>query len=250
MKNMINLLNINKEIKNRKIIDNLNLFVEKGEFIVIMGKSGSGKSTLLKIIAGLLKLDSGKVVIDNKNITSLNNEKLAEYRLKNIGIVFQDYQLLDIFTAYENIVFPARVLKNEDTKTIRNKANYFIKMANLENEKDKNITELSGGEKQRVAFARAFMNTPKVILADEPTGALDSKNAANLIKFIRESIKKLGQTMIMVSHDSYVAAYADKVYFLKDGNIISNLSFDKTNIDIDLSSRVDLIQRELLKINI
>ena len=239
---MINLLNINKEIKNRKIIDNLNLFVEKGEFIVIMGKSGSGKSTLLKIIAGLLKLDSGKVVIDNKNITSLNNEKLAEYRLKNIGIVFQDYQLLDIF--------PARVLKKEDTKTIRNKANYFIKMANLENEKDKNITELSGGEKQRVAFARAFMNTPKVILADEPTGALDSKNAANLIKFIRESIKKLGQTMIMVSHDSYVAAYADKVYFLKDGNIISNLSFDRTNIDIDLSNRVDLIQRELLKINI
>lgn len=106
---MINLLNINKEIKNRKIIDNLNLFVEKGEFIVIMGKSGSGKSTLLKIIAGLLKLDSGKIVIDNKNITSLNNEKLAEYRLKNIGIVFQDYQLLDIFTAYENIIFPARV---------------------------------------------------------------------------------------------------------------------------------------------
>ena len=94
------------------------------------------------------------------------------------------------------------------------------------------------------------MNTPKVILADEPTGALDSKNAANLIKFIRESIKKLGQTMIMVSHDSYVAAYADKVYFLKDGNIISNLSFDRTNIDIDLSNRVDLIQRELLKINI
>ena len=176
---MINLLNINKEIKNRKIIDNLNLFVEKGEFIVIMGKSGSGKSTLLKIIAGLLKLDSGKIVIDNKNITSLNNEKLAEYRLKNIGIVFQDYQLLDIFTAYENIIFPARVLKKEDIKTIRNKANYFIKMANLENEKDKNITELSGGEKQRVAFARAFMNTPKVILADEPTGALDSKNAAN-----------------------------------------------------------------------
>ena len=146
--------NINKEIKNRKIIDNLNLFVEKGEFIVIMGKSGSGKSTLLKIIAGLLKLDRGKVVIDNKNITSLNNEKLAEYRLKNIGIVFQDYQLLDIFTAYENIIFPARVLKKEDIKTIRNKANYFIKMANLENEKDKNITELSGGEKQRVAFAR------------------------------------------------------------------------------------------------
>ena len=187
---------------------------------------------------------------DNKNITSLNNEKLAEYRLKNIGIVFQDYQLLDIFTAYENIIFPARVLKKEDIKTIRNKANYFIKMANLENEKDKNITELSGGEKQRVAFARAFMNTPKVILADEPTGALDSKNAANLIKFIRESIKKLGQTMIMVSHDSYVAAYADKVYFLKDGNIISNLSFDRTNIDIDLSNRVDLVQRELLKINI
>lgn len=250
VKNMINLSNINKEIKNRKIINNLNLFVEKGEFIVIMGKSGSGKSTLLKIIAGLLKLDSGKVVIDNKNITNLNNEKLAEYRLKNIGIVFQDYQLLDIFTAYENIIFPARVLKKEDTKTIRNKANYFIKMANLENEKDKNITELSGGEKQRVAFARAFMNTPKVILADEPTGALDSKNADNLIKFIRESIKKLGQTMIMVSHDSYVAAYADKVYFLKDGNIISNLSFDRTNIDIDLGNRVDLIQRELLKINI
>ena len=115
---MINLLNINKEIKNRKIIDNLNLFVEKGEFIVIMGKSGSVKSTLLKIIAGLLKLDSGKIVIDNKNITSLNNEKLAEYRLKNIGIVFQDYQLLDIFTAYENIIFPARVLKRKIQKQL------------------------------------------------------------------------------------------------------------------------------------
>ncbi|MBF0846563.1 ABC transporter ATP-binding protein, partial [Streptococcus danieliae] len=186
-------------------------------------------------------------IIDKMEISKFDTNRWADYRLENMGIVFQDFQLLDVFTTYENIIFPSKILKKESNDIIKSKANTYIKMANLVREKNKNIRELSGGEKQRVAFIRAFMNNPKIILADEPTGSLDYKNSQILIDFISKSIKELGQTMIMVTHDSYVAANADKVYFLKDGQIISKLVLDKSSNE-RLNENIDLVQKELLKI--
>ena len=230
-------------------LKNVNFAVDNGEYVAIMGESGSGKTTLLNIIATFDKATSGNVNLNNLDLSKLKDKDLANFRRDNLGFVFQDFNLLDNFSIKDNILLPL-VLANKKYKDMEKRLEKVTKPLGIDKLINKFPYEVSGGQRQRVAVARAIITNPALILADEPTGALDSKNADNLIKFIRESIKKLGQTMIMVSHDSYVAAYADKVYFLKDGNIISNLSFDRTNIDIDLSNRVDLIQRELLKINI
>lgn len=200
-------------------LKNVNLSVKEGEFVCIMGASGSGKTTLLNIISGLDTPSSGSVFVNGVNIFEKNAISLARYRRRDIGIVFQHYNLIHVLTVRENIELQIRL----DHKTpIKEEIDLIIKKLGLEGVQHKLPNQLSGGEQQRVAIGRALAAKPMLILADEPTGNLDSKNGENILKLIQSISYENKITIIMITHDSNVAKYADKVYKLKDGEILSN----------------------------
>lgn len=196
----------------------VNFQVYSGEIVGIMGPSGSGKTTLLNLIGGLDKPTMGKIFVDGVDITSLGEDELADYRLKKVGFVFQFYNLIPTLTALENVELPmalAGVPKNER----RDRALDLLRMVGLEARADHKPDELSGGEQQRVTIARALANSPAIVLADEPTGDLDSKSAQSLMKLIRELNKRNKQTFIIVTHDPIVAEACTKIYNIRDGRI-------------------------------
>jgi len=198
----------------------VNFQVYSGEIVGIMGPSGSGKTTLLNLIGGLDKPTMGKIFVDGVDITSLGEDELADYRLKKVGFVFQFYNLIPTLTALENVELPmalAGVPKNER----RDRALDLLRMVGLEARADHKPDELSGGEQQRVTIARALANSPAIVLADEPTGDLDSKSAQSLMKLIRELNKRNKQTFIIVTHDPIVAEACTKIYNIRDGRIES-----------------------------
>jgi putative ABC transport system ATP-binding protein len=196
----------------------VNFQVYSGEIVGIMGPSGSGKTTLLNLIGGLDKPTMGKIFVDGVDITSLGEDDLADYRLKKVGFVFQFYNLIPTLTALENVELPmalAGLPKNER----RDRALDLLRMVGLEARADHKPDELSGGEQQRVTIARALANNPTIILADEPTGDLDSKSAQSLMNLIRELNKRNKQTFIIVTHDPIVAEACTKIYNIRDGRI-------------------------------
>lgn len=201
----------------------INLKINKGSFISIMGPSGSGKTTLLNIIATIDKPTFGVVSIEGQDIFLLNNKELAEFRRKKLGFIFQDFSLLDTMTSFENIALPLSINK-VDGSQIKEKVNSAAKMLDIEEILEKYPSQMSGGQKQRVSAARAIVNNPSLILADEPTGALDSKSSRNLLEGISAINKKTNATIILVTHDPFAASYSDKVLFLSDGRIIRELS--------------------------
>ncbi len=199
----------------------VNFIAEEGEFIAIMGESGSGKTTLLNILATLEKPSSGEVVLEGKKISTIKEQQLAEFRRDHLGFVFQDFNLLDTLSVCDNIFLPL-VLGRYKYGEMAKRLKALAPKLNIEDLLNKQPFELSGGQKQRVAVARALITNPKLILADEPTAALDSKNSDGLLELF-EQINNEGQTILMVTHSSLAASHASRVLFIKDGQIFHQL---------------------------
>ncbi len=198
-----------------KALNNINLEINKGEFVVIVGKSGSGKSTLLHIIAGLETPTSGDVFIDDIKVSSLNEKQRSLLRRDKIGLIFQSYNLIPVLTVEENIKLPTINKNNKDD----NYVNELMELLSLKDRKTHLPNQLSGGQQQRVAIARALVNKPSIILADEPTGNLDTKTESEVLKLLKKSQKNYNQTIIMITHNKEISKYADKVIEIEDGFI-------------------------------
>ncbi|MEW8993345.1 ABC transporter ATP-binding protein [Clostridium sp.] len=205
-----------------KAINNISFSVEEGEFIGIMGASGSGKTTLLNCISTIDKVTSGHIHIEGKDVTSINSKGLAKFRRENLGFIFQDFNLLDTLTAYENIAL-ALTIGKVNHKEINISVEEVAKSLNIEEVLNKYPYQMSGGQKQRVASARAIITKPSLVLADEPTGALDSKSAKMLLESLEDLNCKLRATIMMVTHDAFTASYANRILFIKDGKIFNEL---------------------------
>lgn len=206
-----------------KAVDNISFDVEKGEFVAIMGASGSGKTTLLNCISTIDKVTSGNIYVDGEDITKYRGNKLNKFRREKLGFIFQDFSLLDTLTAYENISLSLSI-QNIGVQEIRKRVNEIAKKLGISEVLQKYPYEMSGGQKQRVAVARAITTNPKLILADEPTGALDSKSSKILLETFNYLNTKLDGTILMVTHDSFSASYANRVIFIKDGKIFNEIS--------------------------
>ena len=211
-----------------KAIDNISFDVERGEFIAIMGASGSGKTTLLNCISTIDKVTSGHIYLNDLDVTTLKGNKLSEFRREELGFIFQDFNLLDTLTAYDNIAL-ALSIQNKSVKNLDELIKEVSKYLNITHVLNKFPYQMSGGEKQRVASARAIITNPSLILADEPTGALDSKSAKMLLERLEYLNKEKKSTILMVTHDAYTASYSSRVIFIKDGRIFNEI--EKGNLD-------------------
>lgn len=216
---MIEIKGVTKSFGSLQVLKGIDLRIEKGEIVSIVGPSGAGKTTLLQILGTLDKPDSGSVVVDGTETSTLSTNKLSEFRNTHLGFVFQFHQLLPEFTAIENIMIPAYIAGMKP-KEARSRAEELLAFMGLSDRATHKPNELSGGEKQRVAVARALMNNPAVILADEPSGSLDSKNKEELHKLFFELRDKFGQTFVIVTHDETLATLTDRTIHLKDGRIV------------------------------
>lgn len=201
-----------------KAIDDTNLEVKEGEFIAIVGRSGSGKSTLLHMISGLDRPDSGKVFISEKDIFKLKDEKLAVFRRRKIGFIFQNYNLIPSLNVWENIVLPIGLDGNKVDESF---VMEIIRSVGMEDKLKSLPNTLSGGQQQRVAIARALASKPAIILADEPTGNLDSKTEMEVITLLKSCVTKYGQTLILITHDETIAQMADRIVVIEDGKVVS-----------------------------
>lgn len=206
-----------KEPDITKALDGISLTVEKGEFVAIVGTSGSGKTTLLNMIGGLDNPTSGKVVINGKDISKFNDEQLTIFRRRNIGFVFQNYNLVPVLNVYENIVLPAELDGNHVDKNFLKEV---VRLLVLEDKLNNMPSELSGGQQQRVAIARALITKPMLVLADEPTGNLDSKTSCDVLGLLKVTSEKLHQTLVMITHNSEIAQLADRIIRIEDGRIV------------------------------
>jgi lipoprotein-releasing system ATP-binding protein len=222
MSTILELKNVNKiygtEIQNQVLFD-INLSFEEGSFNSIIGQSGSGKSTLLNIIGTLDKATSGEVLINGVNVEKMSLNQLADLRNRTLGFVFQFHYLLPEFTALENVLMPFRIQNRKITKEIIQKAEETMKLVGLEKVKNNLATKMSGGQQQRTAIARALINSPKIILADEPTGNLDSDTTENIYDLMRNINQELGTTFLIITHDRRIAEKADRIVEIKDGRI-------------------------------
>ena len=216
---MIEIKGLTKSFGSLQVLKGIDLRIEKGEIVSIVGPSGAGKTTLLQILGTLDKPDNGSVVVDGIETSTLSTNKLSEFRNTHLGFVFQFHQLLPEFTAIENIMIPAYIAGMKP-KEARSRAEELLAFMGLSDRATHKPNELSGGEKQRVAVARALMNNPAVILADEPSGSLDSKNKEELHKLFFELRDKFGQTFVIVTHDETLATLTDRTIHLKDGRIV------------------------------
>ena len=198
-------------------VDNVSFSVEKGEFLAIVGSSGSGKSTLLHLLGGVDRPTSGKVYVDGKDIYSLNDDNLAIFRRRQVGIIYQFYNLIPILNVEENITLPCDL---DGNKVDEKRLNELLKSLGLENRRKHLPNELSGGQQQRVSIGRAMINNPAIILADEPTGNLDSKSSEEIVELLKMTNKKYKQTIIMITHNLEIANEADSVITIEDGRIV------------------------------
>ena len=217
---MIDVIDIHKSFGNLQVLQGVSLHIDKGEIVAIIGKSGAGKTTLLQIIGTLEQPDSGSVRIDGTDVLHLRESALAEFRNKHIGFIFQFHQLLPEFTALENVMMPALIHRDSE-RDARRRAEQLLTDLGLKERMEHKPNELSGGEKQRVAAARAMMMNPDVILADEPSGSLDEANKQELHALLRDLRSRFGQTIVIVTHDKELAAIADRIIELKDGKVAS-----------------------------
>ena len=205
-----------------KAIDNISFSVDKGEFVGIMGASGSGKTTLLNCISTIDRVTAGHIVVANNDITRLRGNKLNKFRREELGFIFQDFNLLDTLTCYENIAL-ALTIQKVNAKEIDKKVNDITEKLEIKQILKKYPYQVSGGQKQRVAICRAIVTNPKLIFADEPTGSLDSKSARQLLDNFEYLNKRLQATILMVTHDAFTASYTNRILFIKDGKIFNEL---------------------------
>ena len=209
-----------KDMAKVTALDNVSFSVEKGEFVAIVGASGSGKSTLLHIIGGVDRPTSGKVYIDEKDIFRFNDDKLAIFRRRQVGLIYQFYNLIPILNVEENITLP---LALDNREVDKHKLDEMIKLLGLENRKTHLPNELSGGQQQRTSIGRALITSPTIILADEPTGNLDSKSSDEIVALLKKSNKEFKQTIIMITHNMEIAKCADRIIKIEDGKIVKEV---------------------------
>lgn len=223
---MLEVKNLSKSYatKNVKydVLKDVSFNIDEGEFVAVMGPSGSGKTTLLNCISCFISFDSGGILLNETNISHLKEDRLAHVRNEKLGFVFQDFMLLDGLTVFENICLP-QIIDNKNIASMESSANKLCEIFGITHIKDKYPVEISGGEKQRTAVARALINQPLLILADEPTGNLDSKSSRAVIDSFIQAKKELSATIFMVTHDSFSASFCDRVIVLKDGRIYKEL---------------------------
>ncbi len=205
-----------------KALDNISFMVEKGEFVGIMGASGSGKTTLLNCISTIDRVTGGHILVDDKDITEMKGNTLNRFRREELGFIFQDFNLLDTMTAYENIALALSIQK-KGSREIESRVRAIAGQLGIADVLNKYPYQMSGGQKQRVASARAVVGNPRLVLADEPTGALDSKAARLLLENFTYLNEELGATILMVTHDAFTASYASRIIFIKDGHIFTEL---------------------------
>ena len=225
---MINIQGITKSFGNLQVLKGIDLHIGKGEIVSIVGPSGAGKTTLLQIIGTLDRPDSGSVTVDGINVSGLSTNKLSDFRNRHIGFVFQFHQLLPEFTTLENIMIPAFIAGKGRSKA-KARAEELLQFLGLADRANHKPNELSGGEKQRVAVARALVNEPAVILADEPSGSLDTKNKAELHQLFFDLRDKFGQTFVIVTHDEQLAAITDRTIHMKDGLLMPESTITSPN---------------------
>lgn len=218
MNKLITVKEVSKTLGKVKAVNKISFSIKNGELVAIQGHSGSGKSTLLSLLSGLEKQDKGEIIFDNKKIGNMGEDDLALFRRKNIGIVFQSFNLIPTLNVVENIALPL-FPTNINKKEMMAKAKKSAKSVGLEKRLDHYPNELSGGEQQRVAIARALINNPKVLFADEPTGNLDSKTGKKILELLQSLNKEKGLTIVMVTHDNSIAKDCDRIIKLKDGGI-------------------------------
>lgn len=200
-------------------LQNLSLSVQKGEFVAIVGQSGSGKSTLLHLIGGVDRPSSGEIYVDGKSVYTKNQEELAIFRRRQVGLIYQFYNLIPVLNVVENMVLP---LKLDRQKVNEERLEDLLKVLGLEDRRNHLPRQLSGGQQQRVSIGRALINAPALVLADEPTGNLDSKNSQEITELLKHSNRKYGQTLILITHDENIALQADRLIRLEDGKIASD----------------------------
>lgn len=230
MKNILEIDKIEKYYGSRanitKAVDSISFEVQSGEFVAIMGASGSGKTTLLNLISTIDKVTAGHIYVAGTDITKLKGNELNRFRREELGFIFQDFNLLDNLTAYENIAL-ALSIQNVNSAEIEHRVKKVAEDLDIQNILQKYPYQMSGGQKQRVASARAIITNPKLVLADEPTGALDSKSSKMLLERLNYLNQELGATILMVTHDAFTASYSSRVIFIKDGKIFNEINRGK-----------------------
>lgn len=246
---IIELVNVKKiyRMGNEKIyaVNDVSFDIKKGEFCCLLGASGSGKSTLLNLMAGIEKASSGKILIKGKNITKMNENNLARFRQRNLGFVFQAYNLINSMTAVENVEFPL-VFKRVRAKKRKKLARDMLVKVGLENRLTHKPKEMSGGQQQRVGIARAFVAKPEIVFADEPTGNLDTRTTIEVMELIQQMARDNNQTIVMVTHDRSLAAYADKIIHILDGKIQS-IEVTERDKQENMQEHLREVSRRLLK---
>lgn len=239
--------NIKKSYGNKfnrtEVLKGIDLNLKKGEFVTIMGASGSGKTTLLNVLSSIDKVTSGHIYIDNFDFTTLKDKKLADFRKKDLGFIFQEYNLLDTLTVKENIMLPLSI-RSMSKSEAENQFETIASQLGISDLKNKYPSQISGGQAQRTSAARAFIHQPKIIFADEPTGALDSKSASDLLKKLQQLNENLNTSVLMVTHDATAASFSHRVVFLKDGLVYTSLSRGDMSQD-DYYSKILDTQRVL-----
>lgn len=220
-----------------KALDGIQLVIEQGEFVGIMGPSGSGKSTLLHLLGGLDQPTEGEIFLASKKVSQLSDQQATLVRRRNVGFVFQFFNLLPTLTAEENILLPL-VIDGKNVRDYKDRLEQVLERVGLTTRRRHKPDQLSGGEQQRVALARALITRPAILLADEPTGNLDTQTGASMMQLLRESARDLEQAIVMVTHDPRAAAYTDRVVFLQDGRIIDEIAF---SADLDQAARTHQI---------
>lgn len=225
--NILEAAKIHKSYGNKynkqEVLKGLDVTIKKGEFVSIMGASGSGKTTLLNVLSSIDKVSYGTITIEGKEMTAMKEKQLAEFRKNHLGFIFQEYNLLDTLTVKENILLPLSITKISKSEA-DDKFNTLAEELGIYDIKDKYPNEISGGQKQRTSAARAFIHEPSIIFADEPTGALDSKSASDLLNKLSDLNQKRHATILMVTHDPVAASYCNRVIFIKDGQIYTQLT--------------------------
>jgi putative ABC transport system ATP-binding protein len=231
-------------------LDGVEFLVKQGEFVAIMGPSGSGKSTLLHLIGGLDKPTDGEVLLADKALSLMKDKQITLLRRRNVGFVFQFFNLLPTLSAEENIILPI-LIDGKNVKKYKERLEHILELVGLKERRRHKPEQLSGGEQQRVAIARALITEPAIVLADEPTGNLDTKTGTTIMELLRRSCDEMGQTIVIVTHDPRAASYADRVVFLRDGHIVNNLVLDPeegANDRVSSGNRLRLIIEQMEQI--